>query len=269
MTTQYSDTDYCCTMAKISTIDHPEAGACLALVRLGRQHGYAIAQEFSPGGDVGAVLTATRPVVYREIAALESSGLLASQETKGTRGQAKKLLRLTSAGNKSLDAWLNQPVSHIRDIRGEFLLKVILRSRLKLSLAPFITSQRSALAEVMASLSTSTDSSVVHLWRKEQVRAVARFLDELEGRTSQAVDTAADDSVVLSARNQLRGIVRSVQHGDILSSVKVEIDGGQVMTSTVTREATNALRLAPGSPITALCKATDVLLAVTGSVGSR
>jgi len=226
-------------MAKISTIDHPEAGACLALVRLGRQHGYAIAQEFAPGGDVGAVITATRPVVYREIAALESSGLLASQETKGTRGQAKKLLRLTSAGNKSLDAWLNQPVSHIRDIRGEFLLKVILRSRLELSLAPFITSQRSAL------------------------------LDELEGRTSHAVDTAADDSVVLSARNQLRGIVRSVQHGDILSSVKVEIEGGQVMTSTVTREATNALRLAPGSPITALCKATDVLLAVTGPVGSR
>jgi molybdate transport system regulatory protein len=119
----------------------------------------------------------------------------------------------------------------------------------------------------MASLRSSADTSVVHLWRKEQVRAVARFLDELEGRTPLAVDSAVHDAVVLSARNQLRGTVRSVQHGDILSSVKVEIEGGQVMTSTVTREATNALRLAPGSSITALCKATDVLLAVTGSVG--
>jgi PadR family transcriptional regulator AphA len=254
-------------MAKILEIEHPEAGACLALVRLGLQHGYVIAREFSSDGEVGTVLTATRPVVYREIAALESSGLLASQDTKGTRGQAKKLLRLTSAGNKSLDAWINQPVSHIREIRGEFLVKVILRNRLELPLSPFISAQRDALSDVMASLRSSADTSVVHLWRKEQVRAVARFLDELEGRTPLAVDSAVHDAVVLSARNQLRGTVRSVQHGDILSSVKVEIEGGQVMTSTVTREATNALRLAPGSSITALCKATDVLLAVTGSVG--
>jgi molybdopterin-binding protein len=35
-----------------------------------------------------------------------------------------------------------------------------------------------------------------------------------------------------------------------------------VMTSTITREATESLRLSPGSPVTALCKATDVLLGV-------
>ena len=78
-----------------------------------------------------------------------------------------------------------------------------------------------------------------------------------------------DDSMVLSARNQLRGSVVSVQHGDILSSVKVAIDAGQTMTSTVTREAARALRLSPGSPVTALCKATDVFLGVSGAADGR
>jgi molybdate transport system regulatory protein len=69
----------------------------------------------------------------------------------------------------------------------------------------------------------------------------------------------------LSARNQLHATVVSVKHGDILSSVRLDIDGDQSMTSTITREAVDSLRLAPGTRVVALCKATDVMIAVDQS----
>jgi molybdate transport system regulatory protein len=47
----------------------------------------------------------------------------------------------------------------------------------------------------------------------------------------------------------------------VLSTVKLELDPGQTMTATITREATNALALAPGTKVLGLCKATDVLVA--------
>ena len=254
----------------ITRIDiSPEAGACLALVRFGLQHGYPIAQEFAEEGSVGVVLTATRPVVYRELALLETRGLLAARADRGARGQAKKTLKLTAAGNKALDAWLSEPVSHIRDMRTEFLVKVMMRQKLDMPIASFVSTQRDALADVIHTLGRSNDDSLVSVWRREQARAVVRFLDELEGRQAASPTDDVDDSMVLSARNQLRGSVVSVQHGDILSSVKVAIDAGQTMTSTVTREAARALRLSPGSPVTALCKATDVFLGVSGATDGR
>ena len=70
-----------------------------------------------------------------------------------------------------------------------------------------------------------------------------------------------EDSLQLSARNQLRAKVLSVKHGGVLSTVKLELEPGQTMTATITREATNALALAPGTAVLGLCKATDVLVA--------
>jgi len=247
-------------MASTVLFEHPEAGVCLALIRSGIEHGYPIAQEFAPDGEVGVVLTASRPVIYRELATLESLGLLSSRAGRGVRGQAKKTLKLTAAGNKALDAWLSEPVQHIRDIRTEFLLKVMMRERLQMSIAPFVGLQRAALEEVTSTLGRVREHSVVSAWRREQARAVVRFLDQLEGQQSVPVQIDTSDVMPLSARNQLHGSVLSVQHGDILSSVKIAIGPNQVMTSTITREATESLQLAPGSAVTALCKATDVLL---------
>jgi molybdate transport system regulatory protein len=100
------------------------------------------------------------------------------------------------------------------------------------------------------------------MWRREQARAVARFLDELAGEELPASSNAdREDTLRLSARNQLRAKVISVKHGGVLSTVKLELDPGQTMTATITREATNALALAPGTKVLGLCKATDVLVA--------
>jgi molybdopterin-binding protein len=66
----------------------------------------------------------------------------------------------------------------------------------------------------------------------------------------------------LSARNQLTGTVASVEVGAVMTIVTVDLDGGQQVTSSVTRQAVEDLGLQPGSPVTAVIKSTEVMLAV-------
>jgi molybdopterin-binding protein len=68
--------------------------------------------------------------------------------------------------------------------------------------------------------------------------------------------------VKLSIRNQLSGTVDSVNVGAVMAIVKVRLDGGQVVTASVTAEAVADLALAEGSPVTVLVKSTEVSLAV-------
>jgi molybdopterin-binding protein len=66
----------------------------------------------------------------------------------------------------------------------------------------------------------------------------------------------------ISARNQLAGSVVEVSPGAVTTTVKVRLAGGDVMTSSITKEAANELGLAPGSDVVVVVKASDVMLAV-------
>ena len=64
----------------------------------------------------------------------------------------------------------------------------------------------------------------------------------------------------LSARNQLAGIVVAVSKGPVSASVKIDIGGGVIVTSSVTSETVDELGLAVGDKVTAIVKASDVLI---------
>ncbi len=67
----------------------------------------------------------------------------------------------------------------------------------------------------------------------------------------------------LSARNNLTGTVESVQSGEAMAVVKVRLHGdGQTITAAITRDSASDLGLAPGSAVTVVIKATEVMLAV-------
>jgi len=66
----------------------------------------------------------------------------------------------------------------------------------------------------------------------------------------------------LSTRNQLAGTVSSITQGEAMAVVKVQLDGGQTITSSITREAVVDLGLAEGSKVLVLVKSTEVALAV-------
>jgi molybdopterin-binding protein len=68
----------------------------------------------------------------------------------------------------------------------------------------------------------------------------------------------------LSARNQLRGTVKSVNHGAVNSEVVLELAGGHEVVAIVTRRSAEALGLVEGSPAVAVVKASNVLVATDG-----
>ena len=65
----------------------------------------------------------------------------------------------------------------------------------------------------------------------------------------------------LSARNQLRGTVSSINKGEAIANVVLDV-AGQRLVSSITIEAVQDLGLSEGSEVTAIIKASDVILAV-------
>ena len=66
----------------------------------------------------------------------------------------------------------------------------------------------------------------------------------------------------LSTRNQLKGTVAEVTHGSVMSTVKVQLAGGDVITASITLEAAQELGLSAGTEVVALIKSTEVMLGV-------
>ena len=64
----------------------------------------------------------------------------------------------------------------------------------------------------------------------------------------------------ISARNQLSGTVVSVTPGAVNGTVKVDIGGGHIVTSSITEEAIADLALQPGDSVTVIIKASDILI---------
>ena len=65
----------------------------------------------------------------------------------------------------------------------------------------------------------------------------------------------------ISARNQLKGTVKNVEKGIITAKVKIEIDTPGVITAIISKEAVEELDVKPGDKISAVIKATEVMVA--------
>jgi len=65
----------------------------------------------------------------------------------------------------------------------------------------------------------------------------------------------------LSARNILKGKVISVTKGTVAAEVQVDIGGGNTITSTITVTSAERLGLEPGKEVSAIIKASEVILA--------
>jgi molybdopterin-binding protein len=66
----------------------------------------------------------------------------------------------------------------------------------------------------------------------------------------------------ISARNQIKGTVVEVEKGATTSHVRVDIGGGQIVTSSITNEAVDDLGLKAGGAVIVVVKASDVMIAV-------
>jgi molybdate transport system regulatory protein len=64
----------------------------------------------------------------------------------------------------------------------------------------------------------------------------------------------------LSARNQLAGTILEVRHGEVTSTIKVRLAGGDEIVSSITKESAESLDLAPGDEVVAVIKASEVII---------
>jgi molybdopterin-binding protein len=64
----------------------------------------------------------------------------------------------------------------------------------------------------------------------------------------------------ISARNQISGTITHITPGAVNGSIKVDIGGGNIVTSSITEEAIADLALAVGDQVTVIIKASDVLI---------
>jgi molybdopterin-binding protein len=64
----------------------------------------------------------------------------------------------------------------------------------------------------------------------------------------------------LSARNRFPGIVSRVQVEGLLAQVEIEVRGPVRIVAVITRDAVEALGLAPGATATGIVKSTSVLV---------
>jgi molybdopterin-binding protein len=233
---------------------------CLALIAEGVSHGWAIGTLLAPGAELGRIWSLTRALSYRAIDGLVDKGLVDRRGKATGQGRDRTLLAATASGKRASRQWLDSPVEHVRDVRTELLMKLVLRERSGLDNTSLLVAQRDVFEPVVESLGTPpSGGGLVDLWRRENVRAVRRFLDEAIDPVG--VSEGGHTEIKLSARNQLQGRVISIFHGEVTSVIKAVLADGQTVTSVITRDAVSDLDLATGDRVLMIVKATEVMVA--------
>jgi DNA-binding PadR family transcriptional regulator len=159
--------------------------ACLGALYGAPSHGFAIAARLKPEGDIGRVWSLSRALTYRALEQLTLRGfVVAVGEERGIAGGNRTILQTTRTGRAQLRKWLATPVGHLRDVRSELLLKLVLAEECGVDIAPMLREQRARIARMAEALAESTvqdgsEPDVVALWRRESSEAALRFLDKI------------------------------------------------------------------------------------------
>jgi PadR family transcriptional regulator AphA len=163
----------------------PGEWAVLALLCERPAHGWAIASQLTPSGQLGGVWTMGRPLVYRALEILDDRGLVeAVGHEPGIRGPNRTIFRATPTGHEELEHWLAEPVEHVRDVRSLLLLKLVFAERLDVDPRPMLLDQHAAILGTLESLDTRVRTSagseqILLRFRLESTRAVLRFIDAI------------------------------------------------------------------------------------------
>jgi DNA-binding PadR family transcriptional regulator len=157
--------------------------AVLALVAEALTHGFAVARELAPDGEVGRVWAMRRPLVYRTLDVLTDRELVRAAGTQPSEsGPPRTVLEITEDGRERVDAWRLAPVQHVRDARADLMLKLLFLDRAGRDPAPLLVAQRERFAAIAAELEKAEAEGFARtlaLWRLENTRAAIRFVDAL------------------------------------------------------------------------------------------
>lgn len=159
---------------------------------------------------------------------------------------------------KQLSSIADNPLSDI-DLVRRFMMK---------------TSARNQLAGTVAAIDSGVVSDIIQLDIQGGQRLTAtvthestRNLGLAPGKSAFALIKASsvilglpDDSMQLSARNQLKGQVSYVKRGAVNAEVGVDLEGGNVIVSIITSGSLDALALREGVAVVAIVKASSIIV---------
>ncbi len=155
--------------------------ACLGALCHQSAHGFAVAARMTVDGDIGRVWHMKRPLTYRCLSRLQERGYVAAtSQEPGLAGGSRTILSPTRSGRAALRRWLITPVEHLRDLRSELLLKLVIAELGAVDLTSMLARQKRLVDGIAATLEAPSRNDVVALWRVESAHAAQRFLEQLE-----------------------------------------------------------------------------------------
>ena len=174
----------------------PGEWSVLALLAEQPGHGWALARQMTRTGEIGAVWSLGRPLVYRALELLESRGLIeAIGHEPGLRGPNRTIFRATQLGRDELERWLAEPVDHVRDVRSLLLLKLVFAERLAVDPRPMLEAQHDANTASVVALEERMERSrgterILLRFRVESTRGVLRFIESMLTAESISAEAA-------------------------------------------------------------------------------
>jgi molybdopterin-binding protein len=64
----------------------------------------------------------------------------------------------------------------------------------------------------------------------------------------------------ISARNKLDGTIEKVDLGAVMASIKIKVESPGLITAVITKESAEKLKLKEGDSVSAIIKATEVIV---------
>src|SRR5262245_10404193 len=140
------------------------------------------------------------------------------------------------------------------------VMQLSIRNRLNATVESVTTGQ--AMAAVHARLSggqvitAAITNDAVEALNLQPQAAVEVLIKSTE------VSLALDPVGRVSIRNLFPGTITAVDHGEVMTTVKIEIAGGDILTAAITKESAQELALDVGTTVTAMVKSTNVAVAI-------
>ena len=64
----------------------------------------------------------------------------------------------------------------------------------------------------------------------------------------------------LSARNKIKGKIKDIKLGSVMAKISIEIAGGNIISSVITVDSAEDLKLKVGDEVYAIVKSTEVMI---------
>jgi len=161
----------------------------LALLDEKPMHGYEIHQRITSMPGIQKIWNLKQGLLYAKLEKLKEAGLLEDAPDHPDANPSRRYFRLTPSGRESLNAWIDSPVTRARDIRQEFLAKLIAARKYSLERAlTLLRAQREVVRHWYTSLNSLTppqakaelDDWIVQSYRLFRDEASLHWLDDLE-----------------------------------------------------------------------------------------